>query len=170
MVSPGGNNQDENSFRPTPLATTPTASNPTPDNHFKDCNPNFPKDIGETDAPIPAVTLPETTSAPPPPPPVTPTMAPSVIQTDALATKNDGIADESSAHQANTQSGTASTSHTGSFVGVGVVGLIAAVAMVGTVASRMKKAREADAALATPGDSNIHIEIRRTPTGGSTIL
>uniref|UniRef100_A0AAV1TTG7 Uncharacterized protein n=1 Tax=Peronospora matthiolae TaxID=2874970 RepID=A0AAV1TTG7_9STRA len=55
--------------------------------------------------------------------------------------------------------------------GLMIAGVVAAVAVVGLAVSQVKKARETDAALATPGDhENIHIEIRRTPDGGSTIL
>lgn len=52
------------------------------------------------------------------------------------------------------------------------VAAVVAVAAVGVAASHIKKSREADAALSTPGDNdnNIHIEIKRTPAGGSTIL
>ncbi|CAH0479870.1 unnamed protein product [Peronospora belbahrii] len=75
------------------------------------------------------------------------------------------------ANQANTQS---SISHTGTknyTLSIFIVATIAAVAAVGIAASHIKKPRSVDDALVTPDDNEmIHIEIKRTPAGGSTIL
>ncbi|KAF4028610.1 hypothetical protein GN244_ATG19711 [Phytophthora infestans] len=93
---------------------------------------------------------------------------------DSASTTQESSSDniEQTAQQANTQSGNENNDGTStSTIGLALVGTVAAVAAVGVAAAQVKKARDADAALETPGDSeNIHIEIKRTPAGGSTIL
>ncbi|POM72779.1 Glycoside hydrolase, partial [Phytophthora palmivora] len=179
----------------TPTATTPTAEQGS---HQTDCNPNFPTE--ETEAPVatptattatPAVTPAATTATPDVTPAATTPTSPkqgvvtpapttstdvesSASKTNSASTTEDSGSDtiDQTAQQATTKSGEDSNKGGNSTVlTFCIIGAVAAVAAVGVAASRMKNAREADAALATPGDNeNIHIEIKRTPAGGSTIL
>ncbi|CEG46936.1 uncharacterized protein PHALS_03605 [Plasmopara halstedii] len=170
-----------------PSANEPTSL--TSGLHAKDCNPNFPTESIEstiTPSPVPTST-PEASPATNPTPlnAVTPTLPPEKTSTSTpsentslsanpISTTDDlgENGSDQTAQQANTQSSETNNVGSTSTVGLGLLATVAAVAAVGTAASRMKKAREddADAALATPGDSHIHIEIKHTPTGGSTIL
>lgn len=162
---------------PITVATTTTEEGL----HSADCDPHFPTEpIESSSTPSPALTPPPgaTPVATNPPPPETATPAPGTGKDSALnaspASTSDVLGDDAahSANQVNTQSTGNGTSKSTGTLTLGIFAVVAAVAAVGTAASRMKKSREndLDAALATPGDSHIHIEIKHTPTGGSTIL
>ena len=116
----------------------------------------------------------------PPVVPVTSSVAPTALPLNApeeesnaktgLATQQ--LQEDEAAQLVKTQSSDTSSGSTfSSSAGLMIAGVVAAVAVVGVAVSQVKNARDADAALATPSDhENIHIEIRRTPDGGSTIL
>ncbi|CAI5710387.1 unnamed protein product [Peronospora destructor] len=166
-----------------PLLVTSSAKTRTVEKgvHVLDCNSNFPSEKPEEaskathavkpaastlEVVTPAVSTPNSRNSSVATPVQAVTTATDVVDSKTVSGNN-----EQTMQQANTQSGNQSgeaSTGTGAFAG-----LVAAVAAVGVAVSRVKKARDADAdaALVTPGENeNIHIEIRNTPAGGSTIL
>ncbi|CAI5742472.1 unnamed protein product [Peronospora destructor] len=170
-----------------PLRVTPSAKTRTVEKgaHVLDCNSNFPSEKPEeapkaTHAVKPATSTLEIVKPTVSTPNLTNNSVVTPVQavtpaTDVVDSKTVSGNNEQTMQQANTQSGNQSgeaSTGTGTFA---FVGCVAAVATIGVAVSRVKKARDADAdadaALVTPGENeNIHIEIRNTPAGGSTIL
>ncbi|RMX69269.1 hypothetical protein KXD40_007662 [Peronospora effusa] len=172
-----------------PLPVTSSSTTPTVEKglHVSNCNPNFPSEKPEEAPKATPAVAPMTSDVKPPAPtpavvkPPTPTPAVVTPATPVQAhTTSTDVADsktvknsEETSQQANTQSGNQSGETSTGMGAFAVVGLIAAVAAVGVAVSQVKKSRDADAdaALVTPGENeNIHIEVKSTPAGGSTIL
>ncbi|KAI9915949.1 hypothetical protein PsorP6_006942 [Peronosclerospora sorghi] len=136
--------------------------------HSRDCNPNFPHENtkdSETSAAAALKPVPKEMDKLSPSP-EGPVEAPVAVDEQLDSTKST----EPTTQQVNTQSMDENSGTSTSSIGFVLVGAIAAVAAVGVFVAHMKKARDTDAALITPDDEAIHIEIRRTPAGGSTIL
>uniref|UniRef100_M4BS06 RxLR effector candidate protein n=1 Tax=Hyaloperonospora arabidopsidis (strain Emoy2) TaxID=559515 RepID=M4BS06_HYAAE len=175
---PPENKNEEKGTEDAKVSTTPAGNSAPP--VITPVKPQPP--IAETPKgpqPPPAAPIAETPKGPQPPPvaPISSTTpgGPAAKTGAAMEEEEQKTKDEETEHAAQhvkTQSiDEGEGSKFSGSAGLAIAGVVAAVAVVGLAVSQVKKARETDAALATPGDhENIHIEIRRTPDGGSTIL